>query len=178
MVKHISVDTAVLTDTSTAADEIDRCLNKMLYESRPVYIGVPVDMSHRPIPAEGLKTPLVTELPRNDPTAEETVVGEIVSRVQKSSYPVIIVDGLAVRNNCIPDVEKLAELTGFPCFTTAMAKSAPNEDHPSFGGLYSGGGSIPAVREAVEDRADCVLWIGSFRVSEVCISYIMIVQAD
>ena len=46
MAKHISADTIVLEDPSTAGNDIDRVLNTMLLESRPVYIGVPVDMSH------------------------------------------------------------------------------------------------------------------------------------
>ena len=163
MVKHISVDTAVLTDTSTTAEEIDRCLNAMLYQSRPVYIGVPVDMSHRLISSQGLDTPLKTELPPNDKTIEEQVVAEIISRLEKSSHPVIFVDGLAVRNNCSAGSDKLATLTGFPYFTTFMGKGGPNEDLPNFGGIYGGGGSIPEVRKAVEDDADCVLYIGSFR---------------
>ena len=162
MVKHISVDTAVLTDIPTAADNIDRCLNKMLHQSRPVYIGVPVDMSHRLISAEGLKTSLKTELQPNDKATEEKVVAEIVSRLEGSLCPIIIADGLAVRNNCISETDKLATLTGFPYFTTFMGKGGPNEDFPNYGGVYGGGRSNPAIIKAVEDDADCVLWIGRF----------------
>ena len=171
MVKPISVDTAILTDASTAAADIDRCLNKMLYQSRPVYIGVPVDMSYRLIPAEGLNTPLKTELPPNDQATEDKVVTEILSCIEKGTYPVIIADGLAVRNGCVAEADKLAEVTGLPYFTTCMGKGGPNEDLPNFCGVYSGGGSTPAVRKAIEDDSDCVLWLGSFRVcsdSETC----------
>ena len=45
MVKHISVDTTILLNPQTAPVEIDRCLTTMMQQSRPVYIGVPVDMS-------------------------------------------------------------------------------------------------------------------------------------
>ncbi|KAK4502139.1 hypothetical protein PRZ48_005562 [Zasmidium cellare] len=162
MIKHISADTTVLTDLSTAVADIDRCLNSMLYHSRPVYIGVPVDMSHRLVSASGLKTPLRTTLPPNDSKAEADVVDQIVQKLGQSSYPVIIVDGNAVRNGCIGESDKLATITGLPYFTTCMGKGGPNEDLPNFGGVYQGAGSTPAIKKAVE-RADFVLWLGSFR---------------
>lgn len=165
MIKHISADTTVLTDLSTAVADIDRCLNSMLYHSRPVYIGVPVDMSHRLVSAKGLETPLRTELPPNDQKAEANVVDQIVQKLGQSSYPVIILDGNAVRNGCTGEADKLAKITGLPYFTTCMGKGGPNEDLPNFGGVYQGAGSTPAIKKAVE-RADCVLWLGSFRVRQ------------
>ncbi|KAK4899363.1 Pyruvate decarboxylase 1 [Elasticomyces elasticus] len=89
MVKKISVDTAVLTDLNTVASDIDRCLDTMLYESRPVYIGVPVDMSHQQISGEGLKTPLKRELPPNDKDEEDKVVDEIMSMIRSAKKPVM-----------------------------------------------------------------------------------------
>ena len=163
MVKHISADSVVLTNPDTAGTEIDRCLNSMLYHSRPVYIGVPVDMSHRVIPADGLQQPLQTELPLNDEKMQEIVVNEILQRIENSQYPIIIVDGNAVRNNCISNADRLAEITKMPYFTTCMGKGGPNEDLPNFGGVYFGAGSTSKIRSAVE-QADCVLWLGSFRV--------------
>lgn len=112
MVKKISVDMAVLTSVDTAAADIDRCLNTMLYESRPVYIGVPVDMSHHQISGEGLKTPLKRELPPNEKAQQEKVVNEIWSRIKSAKKPIIIMDGNTMRNNLTTEANKLAELTG------------------------------------------------------------------
>lgn len=66
MAKHISVDSTVLLDPATAPAEIDRCFSTMLQESRPVYIGVPVDMSHLECDASGLQEPLSNVLSPND----------------------------------------------------------------------------------------------------------------
>ena len=164
MVKHISVDTAVLTDVASAAADIDRCLNSMLYHSRPVYIGVPVDVSHRLIAADGLQIPLRTELPPNNEQVQKVVVDKILQRLEKSKYPIIIVDGNAVRNNCVAYADQLAKVTSIPFFTTCMGKGGPNEDLPNFGGVYAGGGSTSKIKSAVEEQADFVLWLGSFRV--------------
>ncbi|KAK5756570.1 Pyruvate decarboxylase 1 [Elasticomyces elasticus] len=159
MVKKISVDTAVLTDLNTAASDIDRCLNTMLYESRPVYIGVPVDMSHQQISGEGLKTPLRRELPPNDKSEEDKVVKEIMSMIKRAKKPVIIMDGSAVRNNLAVESNRIAEITGWTFVTTCGA----NEALPNYSGIYGGAGSIEEVRKVVEDDSDFVLWIGSFR---------------
>lgn len=163
MVKHISVDTAILTDPATAANDIDRCLNAMLYESRPVYIGVPVDMSHRIISSIGLETPLVRQLPPNDINEESNVIQEIRSRLRASRYPIIILDGNCVRNGCTDLANMLAKSTEYAFFTTCMGKGGADETLPNFAGVYQGGGSLPAVRKAVEERADCVIWLGSYR---------------
>ncbi|KAK3070663.1 Pyruvate decarboxylase 1 [Teratosphaeriaceae sp. CCFEE 6253] len=160
---EFGVDTAVLTDPATAGAEIDRCLHAMLRESRPVYIGVPVDMSHHLVPAEGLKTPLRRDLPANDPSTEEQVVAEIWARIQRAKNPIIILDGNAVRNNLQAEANRLAEVSGWKFFTTCMGKGGADESLPNYAGVYQGGGSIEVVRKAVEDDADLVLWIGSFR---------------
>ncbi|KAK4979818.1 Pyruvate decarboxylase 1 [Elasticomyces elasticus] len=187
MVKKISVDTAVLTDLNTAGSDIDRCLNTMLYESRPVYIGVPVDMSHQQISGEGLKTPLKRKLPPNDTREEDRVVKEIMSMIKSAKKPVIwlslvpdrslgtkrmlifppitfsIMDGSAVRNNLTAESNRIAEITGWTFVTTCMGKGAANEELPNYSGIYEGAGSIEEVRKVVEDDSDFVLWIGSFR---------------
>ncbi|KAM0697577.1 hypothetical protein Q7P36_002431 [Cladosporium allicinum] len=160
MAKHISADTVVLDDPSSAGDDIDRVLNTMLHESRPVYIGVPVDMSHLGCDARGLETPLKTTLPPNDADLEREVVAEVRSRLECSENPIIIVDGNAVRNNLSEVSKEVSMLTGLPTFTTCMGKGALDETQPNFGGVYQGAGSHPGVREAVE-AADCVLWIGN-----------------
>src|ERR1700761_6837826 len=98
MARHISVATAVLWTPEEAPAEIDRCLTAMLQESRPCYIGVPVDMSHLPCDSSDLKTPLEKELPPNDKAQEQELVKELRSLLEKKTSPVFIVDGNAVRN--------------------------------------------------------------------------------
>jgi pyruvate decarboxylase len=164
MVKHISVDTVVLSDPKTAADDIDRVLNTMLRESRPVYIGVPVDMSHLECDSHGLRIPLETSLSPNDADLEQKVVVDIRSWLEHKKNPIIIVDGNAVRNDQTEISKKLSTLTGLPTFTTCMGKGALDETQPNFGGVYQGAGSHPNVRNAVE-ASDCVLWIGNVQAS-------------
>ncbi|KAK6442436.1 hypothetical protein LTR95_001308, partial [Oleoguttula sp. CCFEE 5521] len=160
MAKHISCDTTVLLDPKTAPKEIDRVLSTMLYESRPVYIGVPVDVSHLEVDASGLQTPLKTTLPPDTTAQEIELVTQLRSLLEEKHNPVIIVDGNAIRGGVVDESRKLAEVTGLPCFTTCMGKGGPDESSPKFGGVYQGAGSYPEVAKAVES-SDAVFWIGN-----------------
>ena len=164
MAKFISVATAVLMDPNSAQTEIDRCLTAMLQESRPCYIGVPVDMSHLPCDASGLKTPLKRELPPNDKAQEQDLVNKLRSLLEKKVSPIFIVDGNAVRNNMTAECDRLSSITGFPTFTTSMGKGGTDETKSNFGGVYGGAGSVPDVKNAIES-SDCVFWFGNFPVS-------------
>jgi pyruvate decarboxylase len=163
MVKHISVDTTVLLDPQTAPAEIDRCLTSMMQQSRPVYIGVPVDMSHLGCDASSLQTAIPRALNPNDSAIEKQVVAQLRSWMEKSKNPIIIVDGFAVRNNLQEQCRELAELTEFPTFNTYMGKGGIDETMPNFGGLYTGAGTYEGVKKAVEST-DAAFWIGNVQV--------------
>jgi len=162
MTRYITVASTVLGDRHTAAAEIDRVLNLMMYYSRPVYIGIPVNIGTQTIPVTGLQTPLVTTLPPNDPDVESKVVRQIIDLLASRTNPVIIVDGVAVRNDVIQECSTLIKLLGRPYFITAMSKGGISERLGGlFGGVYEGGGSTEGVRTAVE-QADLVLFIGTY----------------
>jgi pyruvate decarboxylase len=163
MVKHISVDSTVLLDPQTAPAEIDRCLTSMMQQSRPVYIGVPVDMSHLECDASALRTAIPRALSPNDPQLEKEVVGKLRKMMELSKNPIIIVDGFAARNNLQDQCRELSELTGFPTFNTYMGKGCIDEAMPNFGGLYTGAGTYEGVKKAVES-ANAVFWIGNVQV--------------
>lgn len=93
MANEISATTAVLNDAATATKEIDRALTVMMDQSRPVYIGVSTDIAYAMVSDEGLKTPLQTSLPTNDPETEKKSITEIRKRIERASKPVIVIDG-------------------------------------------------------------------------------------
>jgi pyruvate decarboxylase len=93
MAAEVTAEAIVLDDGKTATSEIDRVLNLMLEQSRPVYIGVPTDIAYAPVSDEGLKTALTTALPPNDKSLEEKVVSMIRSKIEAATNPVIVVDG-------------------------------------------------------------------------------------
>ncbi|KAL9562328.1 hypothetical protein ACKAV7_013411 [Fusarium commune] len=165
MAKNITAATVVINYAPTAAREIDETLTTMMRESRPVYIGLSVDIAYEMIDAEGLNVPIPTELHPNDPALEESVVKEIRKLMERSNNPAIIVDGGksqgAVRNGVLKESHELIKLTNLPIFTTAMGKGGLDEAIPQFAGVHSGAGTLPAVKEALES-VDTVIWIGNY----------------
>jgi pyruvate decarboxylase len=134
-----------------------------LFLNGTVLIARQVDMSHMMCDASGLKMPLRTDLPPNNPDLEKMVVDELRSLLEQKSCPIIIVDENAVRNNVTEGYSKLSTLTGLPTFTTAMGKGHVEEKMANFGGEYSGACSYEPVQEFVE-TADAVIWLGNFPV--------------
>ncbi|KAF4957014.1 hypothetical protein FGADI_3427 [Fusarium gaditjirri] len=165
MAKNITAATVVINYAPTAAREIDEALTVMMRESRPVYIGLSVDIAYEMIDAEGLNAPIPTELHPNDPALEEGVVEEIRKLMERSNNPAIIVDGGksygAVRNGALEESHELIKLTNLPTFTTAMGKGGLDEAIPQFAGVHSGAGTLPTVKEALES-VDTVIWIGNY----------------
>lgn len=93
MSKQITAGTAVLKNPETAAAEIDSLLTTMMQQSRPVYLGVPTDMAYAPVDDEGLKTPIDTVLPKDDPATLKSVVAEIRARFEVAAKPTVVIDG-------------------------------------------------------------------------------------
>jgi pyruvate decarboxylase len=93
MAKNITAATVVINYAPTAAREIDEALTVMMRESRPVYIGLSVDIAYEMIDAEGLNVPIPTELHPNDSALEGIVVEKIRKLMERSNNPAVIVDG-------------------------------------------------------------------------------------
>ncbi|KNB09293.1 pyruvate decarboxylase [Fusarium oxysporum f. sp. lycopersici 4287] len=93
MAKNITAATVVINYAPTAPREIDEALTVMMRESRPVYIGLSVDIAYEMIDAEGLNVPIPTELHPNDSALEGIVVEKIRKLMERSNNPAVIVDG-------------------------------------------------------------------------------------
>jgi pyruvate decarboxylase len=93
MAAQITAATLVLKNQATAAADIDRILTTMMIESRPVYVGLSVDVGYLEVDDVQLKTPLSIELPQNDKSVETAAVAELRSKLEKANHPIIIVDG-------------------------------------------------------------------------------------
>lgn len=160
MSNNISQTTAFISDIDSAPREIDRCIREAYKHQRPVYVGLPANLVDLNVPASLLDTPIDLSLKQNDPDAQAEVIDTVLLLIEKAQNPVILVDACASRHDCKSEVAQLVNQTNFPVFVTPMGKSAVNESHPRFGGVYVGSLSEPSVREAVES-ADLVLSVGA-----------------
>lgn len=160
MSNNISQTTSFISDLNSAPSEIDRCIREAYVNQRPVYLGLPANLVDLMVPASLLDTPVDLSLKPNDPDAQDEVITTVVDLIDKAQNPVILVDACALRHDCKGEVAQLVDETQFPVYVTPMGKSAVNELHPRFGGVYVGSLSEPSVKEAVES-ADLILSVGA-----------------
>jgi pyruvate decarboxylase len=75
--------------------------------------------------------------PPNDAATESFVVDSIIKLVEEADGDVaLIVDVCAVRHDTIAEVRELVEKTGFPVYSTPMAKALiVNETYERYGGV-------------------------------------------
>ncbi|CCK72214.1 alpha-keto acid decarboxylase family protein KNAG_0J01330 [Huiozyma naganishii CBS 8797] len=160
MSAEISETTAVITDLSKAASEIDRCIRTTYVKQRTVYLGIPANMFDYEMPRSLLDTPIDLSLKANNPESESEVLDTILDLVSKAKNPIILADACASRHDVKKETQQLIDATQFPAFVTPMGKGSIDETHPRYGGIYVGTLSSPAVKKAVES-ADLVLSVGA-----------------
>ncbi|KAI4864528.1 pyruvate decarboxylase [Hypoxylon rubiginosum] len=162
MSASISCAVAKLNDPAHIAAQIDATLRECYLKSRPVYIMFPTDMVEKKVEGERLETPIDLAEPANDVEREDYVVNVLLKSLHAAQKPVVLVDACAIRHRVLDEVHDFIDKTGLPVFVTPMGKGAVNETHPSFGGVYAGTASAPAVKAMVEG-SDLVISIGGMK---------------
>jgi pyruvate decarboxylase len=165
MSKEISCEVAKLNNPSEIADQIDNALRQCWIRSRPVYIMLPTDRVQTKIEGKRLDTGIDLNEPSNDPEKEDYVVDVVLKYLVAAKNPIILVDACAIRHRVLDEVHDLIEKTNLPVFVTPMGKSAVNEQHPNYGGVYAGAGSHPAEVQDIVESSDLILTIGALKVS-------------
>ncbi|KAM3497481.1 hypothetical protein MY10362_009172 [Beauveria mimosiformis] len=163
MSSHISCNVAKLNDPQDIAVLIDHALRECFVKSRPVYLMLPSDMVTAKIEGERLETPIDLSDPSNDPEQEKYIVDVILRYLESAKSPVILVDACAIRHRVLSEVHDLIAKTNLPVFVTPMGKSAINEDHSNFGGVYAGEGSQPYSVKKFVESSDFILSIGTLQ---------------
>ncbi|CAF2068186.1 unnamed protein product [Rotaria magnacalcarata] len=160
MYKEVTIAQTNLTKTN-AIEEIDRVLNECLNKSRPVYIGLAVDLSDYEINVDPLSIePLKLSLVRNPIKVHRAAIETILDLVKKAGNIIVIVDSCANRHGMMVKVLRFLERTQLPVYLTPMAKGGIDERHPQFRGIFAGNCSIGSVQKEVYN-ADLILAIGS-----------------
>ncbi|KAI0969137.1 thiamine pyrophosphate enzyme [Xylaria arbuscula] len=158
----ISCVVSKLNDPAEIASQIDHALRECYLRTRPVYIMLPTDMVTKKVEGELLDTEINLHEPANDEDKENYVVDVVLKYLHAAQKPVVLVDACAVRSRVVEEVHAFIDKTKLPVFVTPMGKSAIDETHSSFGGVYAGSASHPEIKTAVED-SDLVLSIGSLK---------------
>ncbi|EEU34407.1 uncharacterized protein NECHADRAFT_82254 [Fusarium vanettenii 77-13-4] len=157
MQKAVTVAQANLMDASVAPEMIDATLVECLRQSRPVYIEVPTDMVRAKVPAP--TSPLELSMTHYDESFEDQVIDAIVTRIQRSRKPMILVDSFAARLGIKDEINELARLTNIPVLTSPGGKGVVSEHLPNFHGVHFGSAGVPAHQAWAQSR-DLVLRFG------------------
>jgi len=159
----------IRTGGSDVGDEIDRVIRSALIHCRPTYLTLPTDLVDTMIPSESLKTPLTLESiqkglaePKVSEKVQTSIIKQITGMYEKAKKPIILVDACCIRYGVQKLTQELIEKTGMTYFTSPMGKTAIDEQHPQFGGIYVGDITIDSVKEAVES-SDFTLYVGSLK---------------
>ncbi|KAI1130158.1 thiamine pyrophosphate enzyme [Nemania abortiva] len=162
MSASISCVVAKLKDPAEIASQIDHALRECYLRNRPVYIMLPTDMVTKKVEGELLDTEIDLHEPSNDEDKENYVVDVVLKYLHAAQRPVVLVDACAVRSRVLEEVHTFIDKTKLPVFVTPMGKSAIDETHPCYGGVYAGSASHPEIKKAVEE-SDLVLSIGALK---------------
>lgn len=158
MFSKMTVAQTVLTPFN-ACREIDRVLNECLTQKRPVYIGIPTNVSFKEI-EDACDTFCATK-----PTANTNAITEATTRVSKlimnSHNPVILVDNCTARHPRMRElITNLVAATGIPYASLPMGKCVMDERNDYFLGMYNGDISANGVQDRVE-KSDCIISFGT-----------------
>ncbi|MHC1788858.1 alpha-keto acid decarboxylase family protein [Solidesulfovibrio sp.] len=156
MTKPVVCASAILT-AENAACQIERCIEAAMARNRPVYLALPQDQADKPLPGQYVCAP---EAPASNPPVLAAAIAAIVEKISAAGSTVVLAGYLIARLGLRGAAHELLSRTGLPYATMFMDKTALDETHPGYVGLYDGRIMNPEVRDFVEG-CDCVLNLGA-----------------
>ncbi len=161
---EVTCASAVLTDPSTAADELHRVVKRIWAEQRPGYVEIHRDMVDRQIevPEELIEWDGRLHFQESDARKVEEAAHETAAMFNEARKPVLIAGIEIHRFKASHHLVDLAEKMGAPVFTTVLGKGAFPMDHPLYMGVHVGAISPPSIVARMDD-ADFVLNLGCLR---------------
>jgi TPP-dependent 2-oxoacid decarboxylase len=173
--EHMTVDSVLIDNPTTAAKDIDRVLSSAMRYKRPVYIELPRDKVSTPISiyyqeqysdsssskySKSIKTGEGEVQEKRDIDSMQEALSEAIEMINSSKQPVIIA-GVEIHRFGLQDkLLQLVTKTNIPAVATVLSKSVISEDHPLYLGVYEGAMGHQSVREYVES-SDCLILIGA-----------------
>src|SRR5919202_1839576 len=165
--EHVTVDSALIDDPLTAAQDIDRVLSSAIRYKRPVYIEIPRDKVSAPISIPSSSTSAIYSKSvkqqvryESDIDSMREALAEATAMINSSKQPVIVAGVELHRFGLQDKLLQLTAKTNIPVVATVSSKSVITEDHPSYLGVYEGAMGHQSVREYVES-SDCLILLGA-----------------
>ncbi|AMM20383.1 hypothetical protein AX769_09765 [Frondihabitans sp. PAMC 28766] len=160
--KEVTVAGAILR-AADASRDIDRVLRAALDESKPVYLGIPMDIAAAPVSSAPLRHPL-RATPSDSVALDDfrTALTEAFASRLGPQDPVTLLAGPRIhRRRAEHLLERIADHPGVRVATQASAKSMLPETHPASLGIYMGQMTPSAATRAAVDEAPLVVLAGT-----------------
>ena len=154
MYKEVTVAQTIL-NKQNAKDEINRVLRECYLQKKPVYIGIPVDVSNIEIEI----STSIDYKPKSDKKILSTFIDDIEKEIKKSKSQTVLADYEVNRYKLNKELQSFIEKTNLPIASLSMGKGVFNENHKNFIGMYNGILSDEKVTSVIEN-SDCILLIG------------------
>jgi TPP-dependent 2-oxoacid decarboxylase len=158
MFREVTAAQAVL-EPRTANQEIDRVLRVALETSKPVYLGIPLDVAPAPVPADALRLPL--RGPGSDPWAAEEFRAALETRLARENGICVLAGPRLHRRGLEDLLADLATLPGVQVATQAGVRALLDEDHPAGLGTYLGAMTRSAAARDAVDQASLLVLAGA-----------------
>jgi TPP-dependent 2-oxoacid decarboxylase len=172
--KHITVDSAVISDPMSATKVINRVLLAAMRYKRPVYLELPRDKVLTSLPLNGRKKEghaggqQITDInfisknasPESDIDSLKEAINEAKEMIKFSRKPIIVAGVEIHRFGLQRAILTLIKKTGIPVVSTVLSKSVISENNPLYLGVYEGAMGHEWVRRSVES-SDCLVLLGA-----------------
>jgi TPP-dependent 2-oxoacid decarboxylase len=155
--RHLTAAAAVLDDPEEALREIDRVLGAVCCLKRPGYIELPRDIVETEVPRV---PPRPAPVEASDPQTLAAALAEATEWIARARQPVIILGVELYRFDLVEPALRFVDRSGIPTTVSLLDKSAIDERHPSFIGVYAGALGRREVQEYVEG-SDCLIRLGT-----------------
>jgi TPP-dependent 2-oxoacid decarboxylase len=155
MSREVTAAQAIL-DRQTAAQEIDRVLLVALNTSKPVYLGVPLDVANAPVLSQPLRIPLRSA--GSEPAAVEEFRRALEVRFAGEKGITVLAGPRIHRRGLETLVAGLAGLPGVRVASQPGSNALLDEDHPASLGTYFGAATrSDEAREAIDNASLLVM---------------------
>jgi TPP-dependent 2-oxoacid decarboxylase len=172
--KHITVDSAVISDPMSATKVINRVLLSAMRYKRPVYLELPRDKVLTSLPLNWRKKEghaggqQITDInfiskdasPESDIDSLKEAINEAKEMIKFSRKPIIVAGVEIHRFGLQRAILTLIKKTGIPVVSTVLSKSVISENNPLYLGVYEGAMGHEWVRRSVES-SDCLVLLGA-----------------
>jgi TPP-dependent 2-oxoacid decarboxylase len=155
--KNVTIAQTILTNSSTAAEQIDVIIAKCIETKKPIYIEIPCDQVNTPIVNLKNNASYFFKKDNQDQLAKALKI--LLNVLKESQRPFIWAGHEIQRYGLSSQLLAFAEKYNIPIATSLLGKAIIDENHPLSLGVYQGQMSRPEIIDFI-DKCDCVIMLG------------------